>query len=201
MPFFACALLLLLLPFASAPQSPATFPIPADMHEIWPGAKLTDADKQLLQKAAAPELHDENEDSRSGKKYSFESLDTADIALGTLGKGVIVLMSGSALCGTGGCPIYAYVHEKGEYKKVLGGEKKGAGPIGWAFTVVNSKTTIPDLVIARSNGGGQVALTLFRYSGDAFVPQACEILSAKNPTSTSSWWDPSQVSIEPCGQN
>ncbi len=193
-------MLLPLLLFPPAPQSSATFPVPADMHETWPGAKLTGADKQLLQKAVAPELLDEDEDSRSGKKYSFDSLDTADIALGTLGKGVIVLMSGSSLCGTGGCPIYVYVIEKPGYRKVLGDKRTGPG--GWAFAVVNSKTTIPDLVIAASLGGGLMELGLFRYSGDAFSRQACEILTAKNPASTlSSWWDPSQVVIEPCGHH
>jgi hypothetical protein len=196
--FFACVMSLTLLLFPPAPQSPGTFPIPPDMHETWPGAKLTDADKQLLQKAVGPELRDEDEDSRSGKKYSFDSLDTADIALGTLGKGVMVLMSGSSLCGTGGCPIYVYVSEKRGYRKVLGDKTRGPG--GWAFAVVRSKTTIPDLVIAANLGGGLMELGLFRYSGDAFSRQACEILTAKNPNTTlSSWWDPLAVSISPCG--
>ena len=193
-------MLLPLLFFPQDPHSPVTFPIPADMRETWPGAKLSDAEKQLLQRAVAPELYDEDEDSRSGKKYSFDSLDTADIALGSLGKGVIVLMSGSSLCGNGGCPIYVYVSEKRGYRKILGDKEMGPG--GWAFAVVNSKTAIPDLVIAASLGGGLTELALFRYSRDAFSKQACEILTAKNPTSTlSSWWDPSQVFIEPCGQH
>jgi hypothetical protein len=168
------------------------------MHETWPGAKLTDADKQLLEKAVGPELRDEDEDSRSGEKYSFDSLDTTDIALGTLGKGVMVLMSGSSLCGTGGCPIYVYVSEKRGYRRVLGNKTRGPG--GWAFAVVKSKTTIPDLVIAGNLGGGLMELALYRYSGDAFSKQACEILSAKNPnTPLSSWWDPSAVAVSPCG--
>lgn len=197
MRFFACILLLPLLFCGPAPQSAATFPIP-DMQEAWPGAKLTDADKLLLRKAVESDLRKLEEEIQSGDRLKLGSVDSADLDLGSLGKGVIVTLSDSVLCGTGGCPIYAYIREKNAYRNVLGGYK-GIGPNGWAFAVVKSKTKIPDLVIARNNGGGQMGLILFRYSGDAFAPQACEILTAKNPTSTlSTWWDASQVNVEPC---
>jgi hypothetical protein len=59
------------------------------MHETWPGAKLNDADKQLLQKVVNADLRDLDEESQSGTKSAFSTVDTADTALGTLGKGVI----------------------------------------------------------------------------------------------------------------
>jgi hypothetical protein len=87
-------------PFRTGTAVAATFPIPADMHETWSGAKLSEAGKQLLQKAVNADLRDLQEESES-------TVDTAEIALGPLGKGVIVRLSRSVFCGTGGCPIYA----------------------------------------------------------------------------------------------
>jgi len=201
MRIFACATSLSLLLFTPVPQSPAAFPIPEDMHETWLGAKLNDVDKRLLQKAVNADLRDLDEESQSGTKSAFNTVNMADIALGTLGNGVIVLMSGSFFCGTGGCPIYAYVREKDGYRKILG--DKRIGPGGWAFAVVNSKTRIPDLVIASNGGGGQMGLGLYRYVGDRFVLQACETLTRKAPESDAGWWEPSAVVVEPrsCGGN
>jgi hypothetical protein len=187
MRLFACAILPPLLLLALAPQSAGTFPIPGDMHETWPGAKLSEADKQLLQKALNADLRDLKEESQS-------SVDTAEIALGRLGKGVIVLLSRSFVCGTGGCPIYAYVREKAGYRKVV-------GSLGWAFAVVDSHGAVPDLVLAGNAGGARVTLHLFRYDGKTFSTRACEMLASKTGDTPSSWWDPSQVKIEPCGQH
>jgi hypothetical protein len=175
-----------------APQSPPTFPIPADMREDWPGATLNEADKGLLQRAMAAEIRNQgDEDPDSGKKYSFGSIDTADVALGKLGKGVIVKMSGSFSCGTGGCPIYVYVREKEGYRKVL-------RTFGWAFAAVGSKATTPTLVIASNLGGGHMVLTLYRYAGEAFTDQACDVLTWKDVSATNSWWDTSQVNVQSC---
>jgi hypothetical protein len=186
MRLFVCAILLPLLSFALAPQSAATFPIPADMRETWSGAKLSEADKQLLQKAVNTDLRDLQEESQS-------TVDTAEIALGPLGKGVIVLLSRSPICGTGGCPIYAYVREKTGYRKVL-------SSFGWAFAVVDSDGAVPDLVLAGNAGGARITLHLFHYGLKTFSKRACEMLTSKTGDTPSSWWDPSQVNIEPCGQ-
>lgn len=183
------------------PTQSSTFPIPADMHETWPGAKLTGAEKLLLQKAVDADLRKLRGETQSVEKSMSEKFDSADVALGTLGNGVIVSISDPVLCGTGGCLIYAYLREKGGFRNILAGDH-GMGSLGWAFAVVKSKTGIPDLVIASNAGGGLITLTLYRYSGSAFSTHTCEFLSAKNPNSTlSSWWDPSQVFIEPCGQH
>ena len=184
---------LVLSPPAIAQQPPPAFPIPADMHEDWPGANLNKAEKGLLQRAMAVEIRNQgDEDPDSGKKYSFSSIDTADVALGKLGKGVIGKMSGSFFCGTGGCPIYVYVREKGGYRKVL-------RAFGWAFAVVGSKTApAPALVIASNQGGGHMILTLYRYAGEAFTDQACDVLTWKDVNATNSWWDTSQVDVQSC---
>jgi hypothetical protein len=184
---FACAILLPLLLFALAPQSAATFPIPAHMHETWSGAKLSEADKQLLQKALNADLRVLQEEPQS-------TVDTAEIALGPLGKGVIVLLSRSLFCGTGGCPIYAYVREKTGYRKIL-------SSFGWAFAVVDSQGAVPDLVLAGNAGGARITLDLLHYDGRTFSTRACEKLTSKTGDTPSSWWDRSQVNIEPCGQH
>ena len=188
MRLFAGAILLPLLLFPPAPQSVATFPIPADMRETWPGAKVSEADKPLLQKAVNAGLRDLHEESQSPVDF-----DSAEIALGPLGKGIIVLLS-SPYCGTGGCPIFAYVREKTGYRKVL-------SSFGWAFAVVDSRDATPDLVIARNAGGGLITLLLFHYSGKTFNRPDCEILTSKAGDPPSSWWDPSLVNIEPCAQH
>jgi hypothetical protein len=185
MRLLACAILLRLLPFALALHSASTFPIPTDMHETWSGAKLSEADKRLLQRAVNADLRDLQEKSQS-------TVDTAQIALGPLGKGVIVQLSRSSLCGTGGCPIYAYVREKTGYRKIL-------SSFGWAFAVVDSHGAVPDLVLAGNGGGAGITLHLFHYDGKTFSLRACEMLTSKNGDTPSSWWDPSQVNIESCG--
>ena len=195
MHFCAYTVLLLSCLFAEGPQSTTTFPIPADMHETWPGAKLNDAENQLLKKAVESDLRVMEKDC--DQKTPFESVNSADLNLGKLGHGILVLMTGSCVCGvTGGCPIYSYVRETGGYRKVLGGRRRD--PFGWAFAVVSSNTETPDLVIAGNAGGGHIVLSLYRYDGNAFAPQACEVLTKKDPDSAASWWDSSQIVVESC---
>jgi hypothetical protein len=139
----------------------------------------------------APDLSKQSDESQPNSKYTFDKVDSAAVDLGTLGKGVIVLMSGSTWCGTGGCPICIYVREKAGYRKVLNSS-------GWAFAVLSSHKTVPDLVVASNAGGPQTVLTLYRYAGSTFTGQACETLTAKDGNTPGSWWDPSHVNIEPC---
>lgn len=198
MRLLVCSLLLPLLLLVPASQSPATFSIPADMHETWPGAKLNDVDSQLLRKAVESDLRRLNSDLQDDQRLKFESIDSADLDLGSLGKGVLVTLSESVLCGTGGCPIYAYIREEKAYRKVLGAEKGWA--LGWAFAVVKSKATIPDLVIASNLSGGIITLTLYRYSGKTFTSEGCENLTAKQGApSGRSRFDSAAVVISPCG--
>jgi hypothetical protein len=157
------------------------------MHETWSGAKLSRADKQLLQNAVNADLRDLQEE--------FEStVDTAKIALGSPGKGVLVRLSSSFLCGTGGCPICAYVREKTGHRKVL-------SSFGWAFAAVDSHGAVPDLVLAGNGGGARITLHLFHCDGKTLGTRTCEMLTSKTGDTPSSWWDPSQVNIEPCGQH
>lgn len=178
-------------PLAKVQQPAKVFPIPA-MQEVWPGAKLNETNRRLLSRAIKADLRELEKISSSDKKSSFDDVDTTDISLGSLGKGVIVEISHSELCGTGGCPIYAYVREKAGYKRVL-------RSFGWAFAVVKSDAAVPDLVVASNGGGGQVGLTLYRYNGEVYARAACETLKAKQPGSAAfSWWDAASVDVEPC---
>jgi len=160
------------------------------MHEIWPGADLTGPEPDLLKKAIEPDLRSLENDCE--KRSTFADLAMASISLGSLGKGIIVLMSGSCVCGvTGNCPIYLYVRAKGSYANVLGGA-------GWAFGLIDSKNRVPDLVLASNAGGGHVLLRLYRYSDGKFAHQNCEMLTAKNGEfAPKNWWDPSEVSVQP----
>lgn len=68
-----------------------TFPISADMRaKIWPGAKLTDADKLLLREAVESDLRRLNRDLQDDQRLKSENMDSADLDLGSLGKGVLV---------------------------------------------------------------------------------------------------------------
>lgn len=194
-----CAFLLPLLLFAQTRQPPATFPIPKDMQEIWPGPKLTDADKLLLRKAVETDMREFDRVLQEDQRPKFESVDTAGLDLGSLGNGVLVTWSESILCGTGGCPIYAYVHEGNSYRKVLGGSRRMVVS-GWAFAVAKSETTIPDLVIASNLNGGTIVLMLYRYSGKTFASESCETLTAKEGAPSGlGRFDPAGVVVSPCG--
>ena len=150
MRFFACPLLLLSCLFAAGPQPTSTFPIPRDIEETWPGAKLNDAENQLPERAVPSDLRDLERDC--SQKTASASVDSADLNLGKLGQGVLVRMCGSCACGvTGNCPIYAYFRETGGFRKILSDKRRGT--FGWAFSVVDSNSETPDLVIAKNLGG------------------------------------------------
>jgi hypothetical protein len=178
--------------FTLPQQSTQTFPIPTDMRQDWPGAKLNNAKMKLLKKAVNPDLASLNQGTAPEEILTFDRVDTAEIALGTLGDAVVAIFSHSISCGTGGCPIYVYAREKDRYRRVLRDD------LGWAYTSVRSKTAIPDLVIASNGGGGHLMLTLYRYDGAIYKRNVCEILIAKDEGFPDSWWDPSQVNIAPC---
>lgn len=194
---FVCAFLLPMLLFDRTPQSPATFPIPKDMQEIWPGASLADADKLLLREAVESDLRRLNRDLLDDQRLKFESIDSADVDLGSLGKGVLITLSESVLWH--GRLSHLRLHP---WKKCLpqsSWPRKRMGP-RWAFAVVKSKDTIPDLVIASNLSGGVIVLTLYRYSGKTFTSEGCETLTAKEGApSGRSRFNPAAVVISPCG--
>jgi hypothetical protein len=178
------SVLLRLLLIAQLSQPAQTFPIPENMRETWPGAKLSETENRALQKTVKAEQY-----VRETKQESEFTLNTADIALGALGKAVIASPTSPILCGTGGCPIYIYVRDRSGFRKVL-------EYFGWAFGVANSNGKIPDIVIAANLGGGQLSLRLFRYDSTTFRSRACEVLTSHAEVSPSSWWKVSDVT--PC---
>jgi hypothetical protein len=131
MRFCAYTVLFLSCFFAEGPQSTPTFPIP-DMQEIWPGAKLDDAENQLLKKAVESDLH--GIEKYCDQQRPFESVDSADLDLEKLGRGVLVLMTGSRVCGvTSGCPsthMFAKRKDIGECSAAKG-EIPLAGRLPW----------------------------------------------------------------------
>ena len=199
----ACVLLIPFCVMTQSSPSPKPFPIPENMHETWLGAGLNDAETKLLLKALWADRFDPKADRAT--KLSLDSIDMAGVSLGKLGKGVLVLMSGSSSCGNANCPIYVYTREEHTYREIRfdKSKKRIMQPYGWAFGVVDSKAEVPDLVFASNEGGPQVGLYLYSYVGDIFVLQACETLTKKDLESGASWWDPSAVAVEPrpCGGN
>src|SRR5713101_3711118 len=116
----ACVLLTPLCLIAQDPQSPKSFPIPEDMQEDWPGAGLDEVETKLLQKAVQADLLEVEADCET--KLSLDRIEMAGVSLGKLGKGVVVRMSGSCVCGaTGNCPIHAYARKKAGYRLVADG--------------------------------------------------------------------------------
>jgi len=185
----ACLILIPLCLMAQRSRSPKSFPIPEDMQEDWPGAGLNEAETKLLQKAVQVDLLKLEADCET--KLSLDRIEMAGVSLGKLGKGVVVRMSGSCVCGaTGNCPMHAYARKKAGYRLVA------HGGMGWAFGVVDSQADVPDLVFASNGGGGQIGLGLYRYFGGRYVVQACETLIKKDGADAS-WWDPSAVVVSP----
>ena len=196
----ACLLMISLCVSAQSARPSKLFPIPSNMQEYWRGADLSDTDQKLLNKAIEADLADLEKHCEDKYKSKPDSVDTAGVLLGRLGKGVFVRMSGSCVCGaTGNCPIYVYAREKDKFRPVLADH--GRQPHGWAFAVVSSKAEVPDLVLASNPGGGLVALTLYRYVGNKYVAVGCDTLTKKEGQESKSWWDPSAVNVRPCGSD
>lgn len=187
----ACSLVFSICLFAQNHEASRLFPIPKGMDKTWPDAVLSDSAKKLLREAVEPDLRDSEKDCED--KSTIEGLDKTGVALGRLGKGVLVTTNSRCSCGgTGNCPVHLYIRERDRYRQVL-------KELSYAFAVVNSKTDIPDIVLATNSSARQVYLTKYRYVGDRFVPQACETLTAKDTDSgPKSWWDPNEVLVQPC---
>ena len=170
--------------------APKLFPIPESMEHEFPGVQLSETNGRRLQMTFGA---DWKEDFFDAKKLVSERIEMASLSLGKLGSGVILKVNDEILCGTGGCPLYAYIREKDGYRAV-------AKSFGWAYGVVRTKSDIPDLAFASNGGGGTMTLKLQSYDGQHFVDKACETLIAKEgfPKSPDDWWDPSKVSLRPC---
>jgi hypothetical protein len=126
MPALACLILIPLCLMAQSSRSPRSFPIPEDMQEDWPGVGLNEAETKLLQKAVQADLLKVEADCET--KLSLDRIEMAGVSLGKLGKGVVVRMSGSCVCGaTGNCPMHAYARKKAGYRLVAD------GGMGWAL--------------------------------------------------------------------
>lgn len=192
----ACSLLLSACLSAQNPEASRLFAIPQGLDKTWPDAVLTDSEKNLLREAVESNLRDLEKNCE--EKSAFDSLNKTSVALGTLGKGVIVATRGSCSCGTAGnCPIYLYVRDKDRYREVLRNGKRI--PYGWAFAVVDSKADVPDIVLATHDSVVEQRLTKYQSVNGRFALQACETLTAKNSDSgPKNWWDPDEVSVQPC---
>lgn len=190
MRYVSHCLLIFSLVFVQGPRAPKLFPIPTTMQKMFPGADLNDADTKLLRKSLEADLG--SLDQECGDESLSDSLALAGVDLGKLGKGVIVAVHGSCMCGaTGDCPMFVYAREKDRFRQV-------ASSGGWAYGVVKTEAAIPDLVFASKGGGMHIYLNLYRYSGDKFVERGCELLTPKGDNGPTSWWDPSQVVVRPC---
>ena len=182
---------------AQGPSKSGCFPIPSNMQEYWRGADLSEADQTLVSNAIEADLMDLEKDCEDKYKSKADSVDLAGASLGKLGKGVFVRMSGSCMCGaTGNCPIYVYVREKDLFRHVLADDDQR--PMGWTFAVVNSKTAIPDIVLASNGGGGTANLSLFRYVGSKYVLRAFETLEEKGGGASGGSFDPAAVVVKSC---
>ena len=195
---FAFSLLFSVSLFAQNSTSSDFFPIPKGLDKVWPNAVLSDKEESLLRKAVEPDLRAlERENDCTQETSTFDSVDKTRLPLGKLGNGIFVATNSSCVCAKAGCPVYLYLPEKYRYRGVLSGD--GEVAVGWAFALVDSRSGIPDLVLASNPGHGVVVLTKYRYLGGKFVSHACEKLVAKNwPDSPNSWWIASEVNIQPC---
>jgi len=189
----ACCFTLSLSLFAQS-SGQYRFPIPAGFDKVWPSAKFSESEGKLLRAAVETDLRDSE---RYGEeKCTFDDVDKTTLPLGKLGNGIFVATNESCGCRRN-CSVYLYVHEKDGYREILRNGK--IPPVSWAFALVNSNRGVPDIVLASGDGGREVGLTRYRYTGGRFVRHGCERLVAKNwPDFPKSWWDPSQVIIQPC---
>jgi hypothetical protein len=146
----ACCFLFSICLFAQGRESLRLFPIPEGLDKAWPDAILSDSEKNLLREAVEPDLRDL--EKHCVEKSKFDNLNKTSVALGKLGKGIIVAMRGSCSCGaTGNCATYLYIREKGRYREVLreGNRFLMAGPSPWSIRKPMSptsfwpKTTVP----------------------------------------------------------
>ena len=185
-----CALLIPACLLFQDPPATKLFPIPENMQYEFPGVKLTPREAKLLEKAFSSDLA---KLEPCDKKPLSEQFATAEVSLEKLGRGIVVKLNDSCLCGTGGCPINVYIREKDLYRTI-------DESFGWAFGVVESGSDVPDLAFASSGGGGRMTLLLQRYDGRHFVDKACEMLVSEGgfPPTPEDWFNPKLVKVRPC---
>jgi len=123
---------------------------------------LTAEELKLLETAAAPDLR-AIQDQCGGASLNFADLGIVGVGLGSAGRGAILRLHGSCMCGgTGNCPLLVYRREKDAFRKVLDDLQ------GWAFAVVKQGPAVPDLVFVSNRGGSSCELTRYRYKHTRF---------------------------------
>lgn len=166
------------------------FPIPK-MQVEWPSSRLSGKDYGLLAEAVKSVFADCD---GGASDFRFEY---ALLRLGNLGKGVVVRTLGSCHCGgTGNCAIHVYIRNSESYREVPFDEHRE--PWGWAWGVVNSGSSVPELAFGSNGGGGCQSLSLYRYSKGSFISYAMEYVRLKDEThnpSPEDWWNPSAVVV------
>ena len=70
---------------------------------------------------------------------ALEWIRASQIALGSLGNGVVVDFGHSPACGNGGCPMWLLLRRSSGYVVAI----RGAG---WGYSIVNSDGSVPDIV-------------------------------------------------------
>ena len=184
--------------------SSANFPIPREMKtdKDFVGSRISARDQELLRRAIVEDLG-----PRQGEgTLTLQELRSTSISLGSLGQGVLVKAKDGSqtLCGaTGNCPIWLYIRVPTGYRQVLGQvpDRKSVpyqdvGASGWAYGLLDTDG-IPDLIMATNIGGGQQALTRYRYSRGRFLEAGCETLTPKDPGGRD-WFNAAYVDIAAC---
>jgi hypothetical protein len=126
---------------------------------------------------------------------SPESIATARISLGALGVGAIVSEtnhgSDDTVCGaTGNCPTSVYFLQNGHYRKAF-------LQSGWAYAVVGSGKSIPDLVVMSNMSYNSGIASRFSFAHGTYIKTGCDYVELKGDTENI--LDPAHVVIQPCG--
>lgn len=85
------------------------------------------------------------------------------VPLGSLGPGIMVNFLHSPSCGTGGCPMWLFLHGPHGYRNVI----KAAG---WGFSLVASGGSVPDISFYWQMGASETDVGQYHYAHGKFVP-------------------------------
>ncbi len=134
-----------------------------------------------------PLPHDYISQANSGARGESQQL-----ALGSLGRSTILVQSNTAqdhtICGaTGNCPISVVYRWHGRsHQQYL--------TYGWAYTVVRSTSSVPNIIIMANMSASSEQVTRFNFSKGRYVETGCDFVELRDDAN-SDILDPKSVNI------
>lgn len=148
---------------AAAAKAPG-FPIPAAVvalsRSITPH-QYVEVVAAIKQEIAKPAVREELD--KGAGLGTFDWISVSQVALGSLGEGLVVNFGHSPSCGNGGCPMWLLLRHSSRYTVAI---RSG----GWGYSLLHSAGSVPDIVFYWHMSAAETDVARYHYAKGRFIP-------------------------------